>query len=328
MKAITLERLGDPVRDPGLLSLREVAKPTPEPGEAIIRIALAPINPSDLLFMAGELPWPVRLRPGQIVGICGAGFVESSAESGPPVDTLVTFSAMGSWAEYVAVPAASLIALPPDFPLALAAQFANVITAWELVEQSGVEPGGWLALTAGYSTVSILALQLAVRKGINVVSVVRTRRANPDLIALGAKAILITQEGGLGEAVWQATGGKGLNGIVDCVAGPATVELIRQCAPFSRMQIYGSLDSRDMAIAGHDILYRFLEIRPYSYPFSFRPPATAEENAFVNRVVQEALSVRPYVPVGGIFPMADYRNAIAGPMTAEERGKYFLRMID
>lgn len=328
MRAITFERLGDAARDPDLLSLREVAKPEPRAGEAIVRIALAPINPSDLLFVAGDLPGPVRPRPGQIAGICGAGFVETPAETGPPAGALVAFSAMGSWAEHVAVPAASLIPLPQDFPLELAAQLANVITAWDLVERSGVEREGWLALTAGYSTVSALCLQLAVRKGINVLSVVRSQRANPDLIGLGAKAVLSTERGGLGEAVRQATGDRGLNGVIDCVAGPAAGELIRQCVPFSRMQIYGSLDHGDMAIAGHDILYRFLEILPYSYPFSFAPPSTTEEIALVNRVVQETATTGLFVPVAGIYPISGFRDAIAERPAHGERGKCFLRMTD
>lgn len=291
-----------------------------------MRMALAPINPSDLLFLAGEFPGPLRPRLGQVAGICGAGLIETPAETGPSTGTLVSFSALGSWAEYVAVPAASLIPLPQDFPLQLAAQFANLVTAWELVERSGVEGGGWLALTAGYSTVSILCLQLAARKGINVLSVVRRKRADPDLLALGAKALLATAGSKLGEAVQQATGGHGLDGIIDCVAGPVAGELIRQCNPFSKMQIYGSLDAGNIVLSGHDILYRYLEIVPYSYRFSFEPPVTPDDIALVDQVIQETQSAHLFVPVGGSFSMSDYRDAIAGRPSAGERGKCFLRM--
>ena len=311
-----------------MLSLREVAEPEPAPGEAIVRVALAPVNPSDLLFLAGEFPGPMRPMPGQVAGICGAGFVETPAESGPPAGTLVTFSALGSWAEFVAVPASRLIALPRDFALDLAAQFANLVTAWDLVERSGVGPGRWLALTAGYSTVSILSLQFAALKGINVLPIVRRKRSDIDLVGLGAKALLATEDGDLADAVQQATGGQGLDGIIDCVAGPAAGELVRQCNPLSRMQIYGCLDAGNMGLGGHDILYRFLEIIPYSYPFSFDPPVTPEDFAFIDRVIQETHKLRPFVPVGGIHSISDYRDAIAGRPIAGGYGKCFLRMID
>jgi NADPH:quinone reductase-like Zn-dependent oxidoreductase len=311
-----------------MLSLSQRPEPKAGEGEAIVRVVLASINPSDFHLMTGELHGPFRTTPGQIAGACGVGFVETAAEVGPPAGTLVAFTALGAWADYIAAPAASLIALPADFPLELGAQFPNLVTAWELVEKSRVKPGGWLALTAGYSTVAVVALQLAVRRGIRVLCVVRNASSDVDLAALGAEAVIATGDCALGEAVLEATGGAGLNGIVDCVAGPATGELVRQCAPFSRLQIYGSLDSCDMNISGRDVLYRFLEIVPYAYPFSFAPLTAPENIELVRRVERAALHPRLFVPVGGIHPMADYRDAVAGRSAADHRGKHFLSMAE
>jgi NADPH:quinone reductase-like Zn-dependent oxidoreductase len=328
VRAVTVDRLGDPAHDPGMLSLNQRPEPKAGAGEAVVRVVLASINPSDFHLMTGELHGPFRTTQGQIAGACGVGFVETPAEVGPPAGTLVAFTALGAWADYVAVPAASLIALPPDFPLELGAQFPNLVTAWELVEKCGVKPGGWLALTAGYSTVAVAALQLAARRGIRVLCVVRNASSDVDLAALGAEAVIATGDNKLGEAVLEATGGAGLNGIVDCVAGSVTGELIRQCAPFSRMQIYGSLDSGNINIAGHDILYRFLEIVPYTYPFSFAPLTTPENIELVRRVEQAVLHPRLFVPVGGIHPIAEYRDAVAGATMSGQRGKRFLSMVE
>jgi NADPH:quinone reductase-like Zn-dependent oxidoreductase len=311
-----------------LLSLSQHDLPEARTGEAIVRVELASINPADFLFIAGELPGPVRAMPGQIAGLCGVGVVETAAEMGPPAGTLVAFNALGTWADYVAVPVASLISLPSDFPRELAAQYANLITAWQMVEKCGVEPGGWLALTAGYSTVAVLALQFAVRRGIRVLSVVRTAHDEPDLVGLGAAAVIATGDGPLSDAVSEATGGNGLNGIIDCVAGPTTGDLIRQCQPFSKMQLYGSLDPGNLNIAGQDVLYRFLEIIPYNYPFSFSPPATANDFDLVRRVSEEVLNCRLFVPVGGIYPIVDFREALAGRAVAGDHGKRFLSMVE
>lgn len=326
MKALMFDRLGNPAHGSTLLSLRHIVKPVVAPDMLLVRVSLAAINPSDFLFMAGELPGPVRARlPGQLAGLSGAGVVEVSCEKGPPAGTLVAFNGVGAWAEFIAVPAASLIPLPSDFPLELAAQFPNLVTAWELVQKCGVQPGGWLALTAGYSSLAILALQLAAQRGIHVLSIVRHSRPVPDLSALGADAVIATDGNDLGEAVMAATNGKGLNGIIDCVAGPAAGDLIRTCVPFSRMQIYGSLDPGDMHVAGHDILYRFLEVIPYSYPFTFRVPASSQEKALVDQVAEDAPTSPPYVPVGGIHDMEDYQAAITSQAGRESRGKRFLR---
>ena len=325
MRALTFDRLGDPLREPDLLSLREVAEPKAGKGEAIVRVALAPINPSDFLFIAGAFPGSVRATPGQVGGLNGAGFVETPAEGGPPAGTLVSFNVLGCWADRLAIPAAALIPLPPDMPLELASQLPNLITAWDLVENSGVQPGGWLALTAGYSTVAVLALQFAARRGIRVLSIVRRRRDDPDLIGLGAEAV-IADAGNLGAAVLEATGGQAVGGIIDCVAGPSAGDLIRVCAPFSKMQIYGSLDGRDMHVTGQDILYRGLQIISYGYRFTFQPPSTAEDIALVRRVCDEATNGRLYVPIGGIHPISDYREAFGAADSGA--GKRFLRMAD
>lgn len=326
MRALTFDRLGDPVREPDLLSLRQVAEPEAGKGEAIVRVALAPINPSDFLFIAGAFPGLDRATPGQVGGLNGAGFVETAAEGGPPAGTLVSFNTLGCWADRLAVPAAALIPLPPDMPLELASQLPNLITAWDLVENSGVQPGGWLALTAGYSTVAVLALQFAARRGIRVLSIVRRMRDDPDLAALGAEAVITADAGNLGAAVLEATGGQGVSGIIDCVAGPSAGDLIRVCAPFSKMQIYGSLDGSDMHVTGQDILYRGLQIISYSYRFSFQPPSTTEDFELVRRVCDEVTNGQFYFPVGGIHPIDDYREAIGA--AASGAGKRFLRMAD
>lgn len=100
--------------------------------------------------------------------------------------TLVSVTYYNTWAEYAVIPEPWLMQLPSDYPIEKAAQFMNLITAWDLIEQSGVQPGQWLVLTAGNSTVAMIASQFAKRKGVKVLSLVRTARKGLDLRRLGA----------------------------------------------------------------------------------------------------------------------------------------------
>jgi NADPH:quinone reductase len=63
--------------------------------------------------------------------------------------------------------------LPADYPVEKAGQLVNLITAWDLLEESRVLPGQWLVLSAGNSTVATLVLQFAKAQGVKVISVVR-----------------------------------------------------------------------------------------------------------------------------------------------------------
>ena len=307
------------------LTTREVTMPDHGAGTVVIRTALAPINPSDLLFASGKFPGPARPSfPRQVAGISGAGHLASDDGSGS--ERLFHYTAFGTWAEYVSVPEESLIELPPDYPLELAAQFSNVVTAWQLVEKSGVQPGQWLALTAGYSTVALLALQFAVRKGINVISVVRRRRPEIDLTSHGAAAVLVLNESAaqLRDMVLETTHGQGLSGVADCVAGQQLGELIRGCAPFSRVLLYGCLDESDLGVAGPEIMYSFVNIEPYSYPFTFDPPRGDADHRMLRAVIKDSTGGQIRVDTAGKFPLENFRDALDGHVAGNIPGKFFL----
>ncbi|MGQ4598383.1 zinc-binding dehydrogenase [Nocardia sp. R6R-6] len=326
-KAVVLDEPGTALDGFSALQLRDIEVQEPGAGEVLVRTALAPINPSDLLFVADKFPGPTRPSfPGQVAGISGAGYLASAdgAESEPK--KLFHYTAFGTWAEYITVPAESLIELPSDYPLELAAQFSNVVTAWQLVENSGVQPGQWLALTAGYSTVATIAAQFAARKGIKVVSIVRKKRPEVDLSALGAAAVIAIEDSssGLRERVLDATAGEGLSGVIDCVTGHQLGELIRACAPFARVQLYGVLDESPLGLSGAEIMYTFVRIEPYSYPFSFVPPQSESDFRMLQEVIESSTGGAIKSGSAGIFKLADFRSALEEYLEGGRPGKIFL----
>ena len=66
----------------------------------------------------------------------------------------------------------------------------NLITGWDLLEQSRVQPGQWLLVTAGNSAVATVVSQFAKGRDIKVVSVVRSIREGLDLCAFGATEVI------------------------------------------------------------------------------------------------------------------------------------------
>jgi NADPH:quinone reductase len=165
MKAIVFDKIGSPLE---VLHIADVRIPEIGDDEVLVKMTAASINPGDFLFIQNLYPDPKKPHfPEQIAGNHGAGII---AKVGKEVSlkpgTLVAFSYNNTWAEYAAVPAEWLIPLPSDYPVEKAAQLVNPITAWDLLSESRVQAGQWLAVTAGNSTVATMVLQFAKYKKI------------------------------------------------------------------------------------------------------------------------------------------------------------------
>jgi NADPH2:quinone reductase len=325
MQALTFEQSGPPLE---VLELRDVPIPEPGPGEVLVAMRAASISPGDWLFVGGLYPPPyVASFPGQVAGTHGAGIVQEGGGTRFAPGTLVTFDHPGAWAEYVAVPEERLVALPADYPLEKGSQFFNPITAWDLVASSGAEAGDWLVLTAGNSTVSTMALQLAHRKGINTISVVRRAVDAIDLPGLGAAAVieLSSLEGEIGERIATVTGGAGVRAVVDSVGGPVLAELMRTLGLGGQVIIYGGLSQDGYQLHNFDFLLNNAAIRPYAYRYFFDAPGP-QDAALLDEITAVTGEAGFVAPVGGFHPLEDFRAAIEASLSRPEQGKRFFQM--
>ncbi|MDQ0470536.1 quinone oxidoreductase family protein [Labrys wisconsinensis] len=326
MKAILFDDIGSPLE---VLRLAEIPVPAIGDDQALVRMVSASINPGDFLFIQGLYPEPKKPHlPGQVAGNHGAGIIEKvGAQVALKPGTLVAFSYYGTWADYAAVPAEWLIPLPEGYPVERAGQLMNPITAWDLLAESGVQPGQWLALTAGYSSISTMVLQFARRRGINVIPFVRRLHADLDLGDLGAAAVvdLSNATTGVRETVMAITGNAGLHGVIDNVGGPVTGELVRSLAFGGRLVINGGMSAERFALHNFDVLLSGAEIRASVYRYFFSPPR--DDDGPVLREIAE-LFRRPdfHVPVGGVHPLEDFQRAVGDAWNHPNLGKQMFRM--
>lgn len=326
MKAIVFDEIGSP-RD--VLYLDDVPIPRIGDGEVLVRMVSASVNPGDFLFIQNLYPEPKKPHfPRQIAGNHGAGIVEAvGADVALKPGTLVAFSHYNTWAEYAAIPAEWLIPLPADYPTERAGQMVNPITAWDLLVDSRVQPGQWLAVTAGYSSISTMVMQFAQRRGINVIAIVRRSRQKLDLKQLGATAVLDLSEvkDGIKEAVMDITGGAGLNGIIDNVGGPAGGELIRSLALGGQMVINGGMSAERFELHNFDVLLSGAEIRANIYRYFFSPPVEADR-PMLREIVDIFGQPDFHIPVGGIHPLSEFKLAVENSLDRADLGKQIFTM--
>lgn len=327
MKAVVFDEIGDPA---SVLKLAE--KPVPEIGdnEVLVKMTAASINPGDFLFIQNLYPQPKKpLFPQQTGGIYGAGVVVK-AERGVMVaeGTHVAFGYYNAWAEYVAVPQQWLIPLPAEYAPQKAAQLFNLFTAWDLLAQTKVQPGQWLAVTGGNSTVSAMLFQFARQRGIRVAAIVRRRIPAVNLERLGVEAVIETHDlpDGIGARIAAVTGGKGLSGVIDCVGGPLLSGLVKAMALNGQAVIYGGYSSETFALHNFDILLSGVTLGSYIYRYFFTPPTPAQAAEHPALI---AASEGPdfWLPFGGWHRLEDFSAAIGETAARPEAGKRFFSMV-
>ncbi|MDQ3805658.1 MAG: alcohol dehydrogenase catalytic domain-containing protein, partial [Acidobacteriota bacterium] len=126
----------------GEAGLTVVEKPVPRPGrgEVLVRMAAAPVNPSDLMFVRGM--YGQRKRLPVVPGFEGSGVVVAAGGGlmarylkGRRVACAAPFDGDGTWAEYMSAPAAQCIPLRKGVELEHAASMiVNPFTAWALLD--------------------------------------------------------------------------------------------------------------------------------------------------------------------------------------------------
>lgn len=248
MKAIELTA-------PSLTAFRATQLPDPEParGEVVVRLRAASLNFLDVAVAMGRFPVagfpmvPVADGAGEVAalgeGVTGVavgdrvvphfmpGWLGGAITPGH-VAALRGVTLPGSLAEYVAVPAASLVALPPhlDFAQGAALPIAAT-TAWNAVRSASVRPGSVVVLL-GTGGVSIFSLQFAKASGATVILASSSDEKLERARLLGADHLInYRATPAWDEEVLRITGGRGADLVVETV-GAATLARSLQAAAF------------------------------------------------------------------------------------------------
>src|SRR5690242_2446766 len=159
---------------PEVLKWATVSLPEPDEGQIRIKVKAAGISPTDLALRAGYLK-AFRLPPDAVLGFEAAGTVDAAGPgvTGTAVGDGVTalLLSLGGYAEYAV---ASIWARKPESVswLDAAALPSSAEAAAGVLRQLDVQSGETLLLFGGGGSVGIIATQLAVARGINVISVV------------------------------------------------------------------------------------------------------------------------------------------------------------
>lgn len=213
--------------------LTDLPVPEPGPGEVLVRLAAAGVNPFDWKVVEGAMRGAVDHAFPLVLGSDGAGTVERTGEGvaafapgdrvfGPFMDVE---RGRGSYAEYAVAKAAKLARLPDDLPFDIAAAMPTACAAaYTFVEGTGVGPGRTLLVNGASGGVGQAAVQLAAAQGVHVIATTDPGTA-AYLRDLGAAETVDFTAAPTADQVRDAHP-DGIDAVVDLISAPDRIEAV------------------------------------------------------------------------------------------------------
>ncbi len=217
---------------PDAMQVAVGAVPRPSAGDVLIRVAAAGINRPDVLQREGRYPPPPGASPILGLEIAGEIIATGDAVSRWGVgDRVCALVAGGGYAEYCVAPAAQCLPIPGTLtPVEAAALPETFFTVWTNLFQRGRLTAGEATLIHGGSSgIGTTAIQLARAFGARVFATAGSVAKCDACRALGAELAIDYHTGDFVRVVTEATGGRGVDVILDMVGGsylPRNIDLL------------------------------------------------------------------------------------------------------
>jgi NADPH:quinone reductase len=215
MRAVVISKPGGPE----VLQLSEVDKPQPKPNEILVKVAAAGVNRPDVSQRMGKYPPPADASP--LPGLEVAGEVVSGGKTFKAGDQVCALVNGGGYAEFCAVPETQCLPVPKGLSVVEAASLPETFfTVWGNVYDRGrLAPGESLLVQGGTSGIGVTAIQMAAATGNSVFATAGSDDKVAACVKLGAEKAFNYKTQDWVEEVKAATGGKGVDVILDMVGG-------------------------------------------------------------------------------------------------------------
>ena len=326
MRAIEITQPGAP----DVLQLCERPIPVLKAGEVLIKVHAAGVNRPDVLQRLGHYPVP----PGasDLPGLEVAGQIVDGDLAGSPFKTGDMVCALvqgGGYAEYCAAPWQQCLPVPTGLSALEAASLPETMfTVWSNVfDRAQLSGGDTLLVQGGSSGIGVTAIQVAAALGHRVFATAGSDEKCRACEALGAERAINYRSEDFVQVVKELTGGKGVDVVLDMVAGEYVAREIDCLADDGRIALIALLGGAKATLDLGQVLRRRLSISGST----LRPRPVAFKAAIAARL---QATVWPLLAAGKIkpviyrsFPLEQAAQAHALMESSEHVGKIMLQVI-
>lgn len=296
------------------LELRELATPDVGPGQVLVRVMASGVNPSDAKVRSGaqgEMVAPVVIPHND-----GAGFIEQVGEgvSAHRVGQLVWLynvnrsadgmaqGEVGTAADYVVVDAALAPPLPQGTNFEEGACLGvPAMTAHRALSVAGDLAGKRVLVSGGAGSVGLLAVQLAVYGGAEVIATVSSEAKAAIARGAGAHHLINYREQNVAEVIVETFGENAIDHIVDVDFASHIGEVPRILCRNGSIGAYASASNTEPMLPYYPVMFNNTRVQ---FVFVYAMPESAKREAI--ETINQALVVGALSPhVAGTFSLAD-----------------------
>jgi NADPH:quinone reductase-like Zn-dependent oxidoreductase len=306
MKAVRFDEYGTV----DVLEVREVPVPEVGPGQVLVKVKAAGINPGEAKIRDGSLDamWPTTFPSGE--GSDFAGVVEQAGEGvtafPPGTDVIGWVDTRSSHAEYVVADSRHLARRPAGLPWEIAGAIPIAgFTAWAMVSAVSLKPGDTVVVSGAAGGVGSIAVQLAKREGATVIGLAGP--SNHDWLTR--------------------------HGVIPVAYGDGVAERIRAAVPAGQtvdafLDTYGGdyveLALNDLKVSPEriDTVVRFDAGEKYGVKTAGSAAGSSVPN--LAELADLAASKELEIPLAQTFPLAEVRAAYTQLAKGHLRGKIVL----
>lgn len=311
MKAIQVENPGPDYR----LVLADAPEPVAGKGEVLIKVAAAGVNHADLAQAHGRYPPP----PGasDILGLEVSGEIAAVGDEvgGLKVgQNICALLAGGGYAEFCVAPVECVLPVPKDVALRDAAALPEVyFTVWaNLFDAARLKSGERVLIHGGSSGIGTAAIQLCTARGHEVFTTAGSRQKCSACEGLGAVRAINYRKEDFVEVVKTATGGRGVDVILDMVGGDYVQRNISAAALWGRIVNIAFQSGMTATVNFGPVLMKRLSL----LATTLRSRTNAEKGAIRDAILRE---VWPLIEAGKIKPIVDSMFSLADAQAAHVR---------
>ena len=298
MKAIEISSHGAPE----VLRLTERAAPVAAAGEVLIRVAASGVNRPDVLQRKGLYPVPPGASdlPGlEVAGVIIAGDAAALAAAGLELgDRVCALVAGGGYAELCVAPVGQCLPVPAGLSDIEAASLPETFfTVWSNVfDRAHLQAGETLLVQGGTSGIGVTAIQMAKAAGASVIATAGSDEKCAACLQLGADHAINYRSHDFVAEVQRVTEGRGVNVILDMVAGSYVARELKCLAEDGRLVIIAVQGGVEAQLDAGSVLRRRLTITGST----LRPRSVAFKTAIAKALRD---TVWPWLAAGRVKPV-------------------------